>query len=150
MPTSTTCSHCLNAPKTHKTHPHSGAKATATKGTPQNAAATAKAIKRAAKRKPALRRKKALQAVQTTPTPLQIQFPNPAAIITVNTDDKADEEDEEDEEDEAPPPYMESSSLPEDWSPKQESSLQMLLMPEHEVLFAMSSLSSESESEPET
>ncbi|KAK2805006.1 hypothetical protein FQN51_001101 [Onygenales sp. PD_10] len=60
MPTSTTCSHHLNAPKTCKTHPHSGAKATAAKGTLQNAAATAKTIKKAAKRKSALRRKKAL------------------------------------------------------------------------------------------
>ncbi|KAK2743862.1 hypothetical protein FQN55_007082 [Onygenales sp. PD_40] len=150
MPTSTTRSRHSNAPKTRKTRPRGGAKATATKGTPQNAAAAAKAVKRAAKRKPAPRRKKALQAVQTTPTPLRIRFPNPAAVITVNTDNKADEEDEEDEEDEAPPPYMESSPSPEDRSPERESSPQMLPTPEHEALFAMSSPPPEPEPEPET
>ncbi|KAK2735860.1 hypothetical protein FQN55_001967 [Onygenales sp. PD_40] len=129
MPTSATCSCHSNGPKTCKTHPCKSAKATlnvaaAAKGTLQNAAAT-KAVNRPAKRKPALRKRKAaLQAVPTTPTLLQIRFPNPAAIITVNMDNEVDEEDKEDEEDEdeAPPPYMESSPLPEDQSPKESGS----------------------------
>ncbi|KAK2762429.1 hypothetical protein FQN53_007533 [Emmonsiellopsis sp. PD_33] len=76
-------------------HPHKSAKVTpnmaaAMKGTLQNVAAV-KAVNRPAKRKPALRKRKAtLQAVN-----------------------KEDEEDEEDE-DEALPLYMKSSSLSED------------------------------------
>ncbi|KAK2780715.1 hypothetical protein FQN52_002083 [Onygenales sp. PD_12] len=121
MPTSATHSHHSNSPKTCKTHPYKSVKATpnmiaATKGTPQNVATT-KAINKPAKRKPASRKRKAtLQAVLTTLTSLQIQFPNPVAIIIVNTDNEVNEEDKENEEDEdeASSPYIKSSLLLED------------------------------------